>query len=205
MPANEPQQHTHTTLLDRLRDPRDTDAWRTFQATYFDLIVRYARHAGLSHADAEDVAQAVLVGFVKAIPVFRYDRAKGRFRSYLGRCTRNAVTRWKKCPSSARVVLLSDDGAMPPASGAAGDEPDAAWESEWVSFHYRRALASVRQRCDARAVEVLESYSRGLSTRQIAESCSMSEDAVQKTLQRMRTRLAEQIAAQLKEEDDAES
>lgn len=202
MPPDDRVYQTRTTMFERLRNPQDTDAWRAFQATYFDLVVRYARHAGLSHADAEDVAQGVLLGFVKVIPKFQYDRTKGKFRSYLGRCTSHAVARWKMCPGSVSIELDDIEASARDGAGRNGDETDAAWEREWVAFHYRRALEAVRQRCEPKSVEVLEAYARGLPTSQIAESCAMSEDAVRKTLQRMRTRLAEQIAAQVKEEDD---
>lgn len=195
-------QETRTTLLERLHDPTDTAAWERFHAIYFDLIVRYARNAGLSLFDAEDVAQAVLVGFFKAVRTFRYDRTKGRFRSYLGRCSSNAISRFRGCPEVARAAL---DDLDTPDSGF--DKPgdhgaDAAWEREWVAFHYRRALEAVRERCSPTSMEVLDAHTRGLSAAQIAQAHAMSEDAVQKTVQRMRARLAEQIAVQLRDEDD---
>ncbi|MBL9121294.1 MAG: sigma-70 family RNA polymerase sigma factor [Phycisphaerae bacterium] len=202
MPSGPPSRDTRTTLLERLRDPADAAAWERFHTLYFDLIVRYARNAGLSLFDAEDIAQAVLVGFVKAVRTFRYDRTRGRFRSYLGRCTSNAILRFRRCPEFARAAL--DDLDTPDCGfDKPGDHgADAAWEHEWVAFHYRKAVEAMRERCNLKSIEVLNAHARGLSVAQIAQVHAMSEDAVHKTVQRLRTRLAEQIALQIRLEDD---
>jgi RNA polymerase sigma factor (sigma-70 family) len=200
MPAA--SQPTRATMFERLRVSSDAEAWRAFQETYFDLLVRYARRAGLSQVDAEDVSQGVLVAFVRAMPSFQYDRAKGRFRSYLGRCISNAVVKWKKCPVAASCSLDDLEVRTSDSVTRNGHSYEDAWEREWVAFHYRRALEAVRHRCDPKSIEVLEASVRGLSTSQTAATFGMSEEAVHKTIQRMRARLTEQIAAQVREEED---
>ncbi len=202
MPSPAPSHQTRPTMFERLRDLGDVEAWRSFQDTYFDLLVRYARRAGLSHVDAEDLAQGVLAAFVRVIPSFRYDQAKGRFRSYLGRCMSHAIARWKKSPGAVSCALDELESRTTDAPSPNGHAEEEAWEREWVAFHYRRALHAVRQHCHAQSMDVLEASARGLSTSQIAATHGMSEDAVYKALQRMRARLCEQIAAQIKEEDD---
>ena len=51
------EDRTRSTLLMRLKDRTDTDAWETFASLYRPLIVSYAMSRELSLADAEDVAQ----------------------------------------------------------------------------------------------------------------------------------------------------
>lgn len=48
---------TRSTLLARLTDREDEDAWRTFDKLYRPMLVGYARTRGLTTHDAEDVAQ----------------------------------------------------------------------------------------------------------------------------------------------------
>ena len=50
---------TRQSLLVRLRDPKDGQAWAEFVAIYSPLIDRLARAKGLQAADAADLAQEV--------------------------------------------------------------------------------------------------------------------------------------------------
>ena len=53
---------TRQSLLVRLRDPRDGQAWGEFVAIYAPLIDRLARARGLQAADAADLSQEVFRG-----------------------------------------------------------------------------------------------------------------------------------------------
>ena len=46
---------TRASLLSRVRDPENDAAWREFEATYRDLIIRYCRARALQVADAAQV------------------------------------------------------------------------------------------------------------------------------------------------------
>jgi hypothetical protein len=52
--------HTRPSLLVRLRDPQDLEAWRTFLDLYAPLIYGFGRKSGLQDADAADLTQIVL-------------------------------------------------------------------------------------------------------------------------------------------------
>jgi hypothetical protein len=63
---------TRATLLLRLRDSRDNDAWAQFVAIYAPLIFAFARKKGLQDADAADVTQDVLMAVAGAMPRLDY-------------------------------------------------------------------------------------------------------------------------------------
>jgi RNA polymerase sigma-70 factor (ECF subfamily) len=63
MPAPE----TRASLLLRIRDPLDRDAWEEFSALYRPVVMEMARGRGMQNADAEDLAQHVLVAISGAI------------------------------------------------------------------------------------------------------------------------------------------
>jgi RNA polymerase sigma factor (sigma-70 family) len=81
---------TSITLLDLLRqDPRDSDAWERFVLRYRPKIYAWCREWGLQEADAEDVAQDVLVKLTEKMSSFRYDPSRC-FRAWLKTITQHA-------------------------------------------------------------------------------------------------------------------
>lgn len=82
---------TQLSLIARLKDPRDDDAWRRFICLYQPTIVRSLRHKGLQHADAEDTAQQVLLSVAKTLARRPHDPDRARFRTWLERVIRNAA------------------------------------------------------------------------------------------------------------------
>lgn len=52
---------TRHSLLVRVRDPRDHEAWDQFARIYRPVAYRLARAHGLQDADAEELAQSVLM------------------------------------------------------------------------------------------------------------------------------------------------
>lgn len=70
---------TRQSLLVRLRNPRDEQAWAEFVAIYAPLIDRVARANGLQSADAADLAQEVFRAVAGAID--RFDPDPARFLS----------------------------------------------------------------------------------------------------------------------------
>lgn len=195
-----PPQPTRPSLLSRVRDPADHAAWAEFEVTYRDLLLRYCRRRGLSAADAEDVRQVVLLRLVRALPGFRYDPAVGRFHDWLYRVVRNAIADFRACPDPASRAVLGDSELE--RAGVDGAEPaDPLWEQEWRDHHLRRAMAALRETCDERSVAAFARVMNGASLDEVASDFGMSYDAVQKSVRRMRKRLEERIAVQIREED----
>lgn len=195
---------TSVSLLSRLRDLTDHASWREFDRRYRELLLRFCRRQGLSAVDAEDVVQKVLVSMTRTLPQFTYDSKRGRFRDYLYRCVRNGISEWTRRPNPACPSLLPCGDACADAADRASDQRDPleeAWESEWVAHHYRLAMTSVRQTFDARSVEVFDRSVAGAKVAELARVFEMSEQAVYKVRQRIRARMEELIAQQVRDED----
>lgn len=80
---------TRASLLLRLQQPDDERAWQEFVEIYQPLIERLVTRYGLQPADAQDISQEVLTRVAKAIPEWEHDPARGTFRGWLTRVTRN--------------------------------------------------------------------------------------------------------------------
>ena len=82
---------TRVTLLNRLRDGRDGDAWREFIHLYGPVVYGFARNRGLQDADAADLMQEVLRSIARNAARMEYDPKRGTFRGWLYTVTRNKI------------------------------------------------------------------------------------------------------------------
>jgi RNA polymerase sigma-70 factor (ECF subfamily) len=70
-----PTPETRESLLLRVRDPEDQVAWHEFVEICRPVILRLARQKGMQEADADDVAQQVLIAVGKAVEQRPHDSA----------------------------------------------------------------------------------------------------------------------------------
>src|SRR6185503_3758913 len=69
---------TRTSLLYRLRDSANQQAWQEFVEIYTPLVHGFCCHRGLQDADAADIAQEVMRAVARTMPTFEYQPDKGR-------------------------------------------------------------------------------------------------------------------------------
>jgi RNA polymerase sigma-70 factor (ECF subfamily) len=123
---------TRDSLLLRLRDDTDHDAWCDFVDVYRPLIYRIARQQGLQDADAQHVAQRVLVIIANKIPEWELEQQPGSFRRWLRRVALNAVIDWFRMQrrdtgaggSGMLAVLQSQPAAAEVPQLSGNDPPD---------------------------------------------------------------------------------
>lgn len=100
-------QPTRATLLARLRrDPLSDTAWDEFVEQYGRHIYRWCRQWRLQDADAEDVAQEILLKLARKLRDFAYD-PKSSFRGWLKTVAHHA---WRDfVDSGARARAIGDE------------------------------------------------------------------------------------------------
>lgn len=82
---------TRESLMIQVKDPENRVAWEQFVAIYRPVIVRTAVRRGMQAADAQDLAQQVLLAVASAIGNWEKQDESTRFRHWLARVTRNAI------------------------------------------------------------------------------------------------------------------
>ena len=148
---------TRASLLTRLQDWDDQEGWREFFDTYWRLIFNVARRAGLSETEAQDVVQETLLAVAKKMPGFRYDPARGSFKSWLQLNVRSRIVEHWRRRASANQHLVA-----PPAepatgtdlveriAGPDGPELEAVWQREWEANLLQAALERTKAKVSAR-------------------------------------------------------
>jgi len=190
---------THASLLERLRAEHDGPAWDEFCQRYGQLIVGFARRQGLQAADCDDVLQDVLAALTRALPAFRYDASKGKFRGYLKTVTLHVIQRrrQKEAPSGP------GGEPMPASLGADDGDPaaSAAWETEWRQHHLRIAMQTIEREFAKADRDAFALYAiAGSDAAATASGLGLSVDQVYQAKSRILRRLRELIEAQVEEE-----
>jgi len=134
---------TRPSLLIRLRDPGDHDAWSQFVTIYTPLIFGFCRGRGLAETDARDVTQEVLRAVAQSIPRFQYDRARSSFRNWLFTVVRSKLNNF--LASSARQPrAASETTLLQYAETAASPSLEEAWRREYQSGLVSWAAAQIQ-------------------------------------------------------------
>jgi RNA polymerase sigma factor (sigma-70 family) len=140
---------TRASLLLRLRDVQDHQAWVEFVDLYEPVAYRLLRRRGLQDADARDLMQELFMAVSKSIDRWDPSKERGSFRGWLRRVARNLVVKWLK--KSERPLLPTGDSDVQ----AMLDMLPADSGPETVEFDHelRRALfqrAAQQVRADVR-------------------------------------------------------
>src|SRR5438874_11895333 len=130
---------TPISLLERLRQPFEPEAWGQFVSLYTPLIYSWGRRVGLQEQDAADLVQDVFVTLLQVLPTFTYDRHQS-FRRWLWTVT---INRWRKDRKllDNRMVSVRAEKSEPVA---VVDDLEAAWEAEYQQHLVNQALRLMR-------------------------------------------------------------
>jgi RNA polymerase sigma-70 factor (ECF subfamily) len=126
---------TPVSLLQRLRQPGEQQAWQRFTELYTPLLYYWTRRLGLQPQDAADLVQEVFILLVRKLPQFTYDQHKS-FRAWLRTVTLN---KWRDICRRRTQAPLAD--ADPAWAGLVNPDHAAEFEeAEYQQFLLHRAL-----------------------------------------------------------------
>jgi RNA polymerase sigma factor (sigma-70 family) len=140
-----PTPTTRASLLFRLRDPQDRDAWIEFVTRYEPVAYRLLRRHGLQDADARDVMQELFLAVSRSIERWDPTREGASFRGWLRRVVRNLVVNWLQ-HRERRVAPVggSDEHAKLALVPAAEGPESIDFDREERRSLFRRAAERVR-------------------------------------------------------------
>jgi RNA polymerase sigma factor (sigma-70 family) len=156
---------TRRSLVDKLANWDDRARWQQFFDSYWKLIYSAARKSGLSDAEAQEVVQETIITVAKRIEQFRYDPARGSFKSWLLH-----ITRWriadqfrKRLPASHSSARESGERQTATIERVADENAinlDEMWEREWQTNLMAAATTRVKKKIDPKQFQIFDCYVR---------------------------------------------
>jgi len=170
---------TRASLLGRLKNREDQTSWQEFFDTYWMLIYRVAKKAGLTDAEAQDIVQETVIAMANKLPGFIYDPKVCSFKTWMLRLTRWRIidTLRKRLPQSAPAA--DRNGTATSALDRIPDESslklDAVWDEEWEKSLLSAALQRVKPHLKPEHYQIFDLYAlRQLPVSQVAEIMGVS-------------------------------
>lgn len=195
-----PSATTRPSLLLRIRDASDREAWRQFVDLYAPLIYGLARKRGLQDADAADVTQDVFRAVAVAVPSWNYDPQRGSFRGWLYTVTRNKINDFlrdrKLAPAlgqgtgdtATQMYLEQQPDWATPA------EDESAWQREAQQRVFAVAAERIRREFQESSWKAFWQVAvEGKSGEETARGLHMSVGAVYVAKSRVLARLKKEI------------
>ncbi|GAA4453090.1 sigma-70 family RNA polymerase sigma factor [Novipirellula rosea] len=190
---------TRESLLLRVRNPQDAEAWDEFARIYRPVVYRLARGRGMQDADAQDLAQRVLMSVAAALPRWQRTGPTARFSHWLRRVAKNEALK-------VLTRLPRDRGCGgTTAASMMNEQPQGVHELETtIDLEFRRQLLRrasviVRERADKVTWLVFSlTMIDGLSIAEASQKLGRNEGMVYAARSRIVRRLRD-VARQLED------
>ena len=189
---------TRSSVIRAVADTGNEAAWQRLFDLYAGFIFSIARSKGLKAEDADDVVQSVFADLARKLPDFEYDRAKGRFRSYLIQ-----LVRWR---IADKLNAIKSDAELKKKTLEAAKDMSVAdrsfAEREWQQAALEEALRRIKP--DVRPehyAAFVASTVEGQDTETVMRLYNLSRDNLYQIRKRLTERLREKVAQVIAEMD----
>lgn len=184
---------TQASLLVRLRDASDGDAWRQFVQVYGPVVYGFARRRGVQDADAADLMQEVLRSMMTSARKLDYDPSKGSFRGWLFTVTRNKLLDLREKQRRRQGAGGTSVQEMLEQQPAREDE--SLWDQEFKRHLFSVAAEQVKVEFEEASWRAFWlSAVDGKKPQEIAAALGISVGAVYIAKSRIQARLKERVA-----------
>ena len=191
-----PTPTTRASLLFRLRDSQDHEAWVEFVEIYEPAVYRQLRKCGLQDADARELMQELFVAVNRQIARWELAKERGSFRGWLRRVTRNLVINWMKHGQRRMVAFGGSESQSLFDELTAEDCPESTeFDRELRRAIFQRASELVRLEQSPKAWQAFWATAvDGKTPGIVAQELEISDGAVRVAKCRVLARLKEVVS-----------
>ena len=190
---------TRSSVLRAVANTENEAAWQRLFDLYAGFVFSIARSKGLKPEDADDIVQIVFMDLARNLPTFQYDRAKGRFRSYLaGLVHWRVMDRLKAGKRDMELMASFEEEAK--AASSAGDKTFE--EREWQAAALEEALRRIKPEVNPEHYAAfVASAIEGQDTEAVTKLYGISSDNLYQIRKRLTAKLRETVEQVLQEMD----
>ena len=181
--------NTRETLLMKLKDGNDEEAWREFDKIYKGFIWSIIIKMGVPQGDQADLVQDVLLKAWKSLPSFEYNKSRGKFRSWLSLVTSNTARTYYR-GHNKKLKLFSDEDSDQKIDA----EIERICEEEWKKFVADMAWKKVSQTLSEQLKNCFELLSQGVEIKEVASQLDMPYNTAVVYRRRVINKIAKEIA-----------
>lgn len=183
---------TSATLLGRLRDLSDAQAWKEFEARYQPRLIAWCLAKGLQQVDAEDVAQNVLLKVATRMETFEYD-PKSNFSGWLRTVWHNAWYDFVKDRKPGGRGS-GDSAVYEQLLNYQGGDLTEELASEFQRELLEEALTRARPKVSPRNWEIFQGFLNGKTPAELAEEHGLTLAALGMAKSRVLKTVKQEIA-----------
>jgi RNA polymerase sigma factor (sigma-70 family) len=185
---------TRQTLLHRVKHRHDERSWDEFVGLYRPYLYVICQRMNVSHHDAEDIVQQVLIKLWDRLPDFNYDDRR-RFRGWVGSITRNCANDFFR--KQKRLAKTIEKSTETKASYQMMTDSEVARiaDMEWKKYSVALAIERIRDQFPAKAIKVFQELHRGTPRKTVAQKYNLTPDSVSAYKGRVLTALCAEIRA----------
>ncbi len=191
---------TRITLLVRIKNADDVEAWVEFAKLYGPVVYGFARKRGLQDADAADVVQDVLRSVARNADRMDYDPNRGTFRGWLYTVARNKIYNFLTA-TKRRARGTGDVNSQERLESIADpdDDADHQWEVEYQRTISAKAMDRIRHEFQPNTWQAFWGTAvEGKNATEVGAELNLSAGAVyvakSRVLARLRVEVQELIA-----------
>jgi len=189
---------TRSSVIRAVADTENEAAWNRLFNLYAGFVFSIARRKGLNDTDADDMVQMVFTDLARNLPTFKYDREKGRFRSYL-----TGLVNWRVMDRLKAVKRDAELKANFWEEVKAADGNDDFSEREWQAAAMEEALRRMKPSVSPEHYAAfVASAVEGQDTDVVTKLYGISRDSLYQIRKRLTAKLHEKLEEVLAEMDE---
>jgi RNA polymerase sigma factor (sigma-70 family) len=192
---------TRWTLIRQVKDqdsPEYDAALDSLCRSYWQPVFVFARSEGLNVEEAQDVTQAFLAHMIRQDFFGRFERERGRFRTFVLSCLRNFISaEWRRSTrkkrGSGQIHLPLDE--LPDLEHPATTTPDIAFERSFAQSIFNQVLmklqAEMTEAGMAHRFDILKATlgrEKGADYSELSAKLNLSAGALRTMISRFRAR-----------------
>jgi RNA polymerase sigma-70 factor (ECF subfamily) len=180
---------TSGSLLERLRNPNEQEAWNRFADLYTPLLYYWLRRVGLAENDAADLVQEVFLVLLAKLPTWEY-RRDGTFRGWLHTLT---INKYREVQRRRRLPIIDGFVDMP-----ARDSQSQSEEADYRRHIVKQMLHILEDQFPPSTWQYFQAYViEGKDPQTVATHFKVSVGTVYTAKSKVLTRLREELAGLL--------